>query len=1109
MNGKLLTLLFLCASVKLCAQGVTTGSLSGTVFSQAQQDKVRTALIGAKIMAQHEPTGTKYGAVVRQGGRYTIKGMRVGGPYTVRVSYIGYAPAERRNITIQLGEETNVSFELNEKENKSEEIVITAQKNAELDASKTGAGSVITNEQITAAPTINRNIGDFARINPYANQSGTSEDGGFQAISIAGQNSRFNNIQIDGAIAGDAFGLSQSGTSGGQANANFISLDAIEEMKVSVSPYDVRQSGFTGGVINAITRGGTNTYKGSVFVYGRNENLVGLSPDKNRRPYATFQDFQMGGRIGGPIIENTVFFHVAAELRIRNFPLELGINDPGALNNFPAPKSQIDEIAEIAKTLYGYDPGNSNSFTRRENSYNITSRFDWNIGESHKLQIRHNTTYAIMDRNVRRDNANFSLTSQWNVFESFINSSVAQLNSVFHDFSLFGFGNVNNAYNEVRISFTSTNDNRDLQADPFPEIRVYLGGNQSVWLGPERSSATNALNQKQLALTDDFTMFLGDHTLTLGTHNELSFFNNLFIQDAFGSFVFPTAEAFRNGTPSFYRISYANTDITGGNTRPRAAWSMLQTGWYISDEWNITDNLKIIAGLRLDIPLFFDTPYRNDTLAKRFPGFSTDQLPNNNLLFAPRLGFNYNVLDNKSLIIRGGTGLFTGRVAAVWLGNQYANTGMDIFRSELGRTGANQGLIIDPRTGQPFVFPLNNTYAFDPLVPGDSLYPGQPIRTSVINLTDQNFKLPQTWRSTLGFDYKFDSGITLTVEGIYSRNRNEVDFTNMNLRPSKRLAVSPVDGRPLYALGSGSDSLRAKEFTQVILLRNRNEGYQYSVVSQLSLDPRNSIIPGISALLSYTFGRAYDIQAGQNSVALSNWQNTDVSDPNNAQLGRSNFDIPHRIMANISYNYEWSKDIKTTVGIVYSGNSGQPYGFTYINDYNGDGVATNDLIYVPKREDYGTKVIIQKPSAGTDLRSPEQIFDQLMQFVESNPTLRDYQGQILPRNAMRAPWVNLFDARITQTFPTFSGQKIELTLDIQNVLNIFNSEWGLQKFVEFQSFGLIGLTTDTQTRTVFDRQNRLIMSYNDPNAANGGLGIYTTDNFYSRWRMQLGMRYSF
>ena len=255
MNGKLLILLFLLCSTGLWAQGVTTGSISGTVFSQPTKDKPRVALVGAKITAQHEPTGTKYGAIVRNGGRYAIKGMRVGGPYTVRVSYIGYASAERRNITIQLGEETTVSFEMAEKEIKSEEIVITAQKNAELDASKTGAGSVITNEQITAAPTVNRNIGDFARINPYANQKGSSESGEFQAISIAGQNSRFNNIQIDGAIAGDGFGLSNSGTSGGQANANFISLDAIEEMKVSVSPYDVRQSGFTGGVINAITRG--------------------------------------------------------------------------------------------------------------------------------------------------------------------------------------------------------------------------------------------------------------------------------------------------------------------------------------------------------------------------------------------------------------------------------------------------------------------------------------------------------------------------------------------------------------------------------------------------------------------------------------------------------------------------------------------------------------------------------------------------------------------------------------------------------------------------------------------------------------------------------------
>lgn len=1101
MNGKLLILLFLLCSTGLWAQGVTTGSISGTVFSQSTKDKSRAALVGAKITALHEPTGTKYGAIVRNGGRYAIKGMRVGGPYTVRVSYIGYASAERHNITIQLGEETTVSFEMAEKEIKSEEIVITAQKNAELDASKTGAGSVITNEQITAAPTVNRNIGDFARINPYANQKGSSESGEFQAISIAGQNSRFNNIQIDGAIASDAFGLSNSGTSGGIANANFISLDAIEEMKVSVSPYDVRQSGFTGGVINAITRGGKNKSEGSVFFYGRNEDLVGLSPDKNRRPYNTFQDFQMGGRLGGKLLENTLFFHVSGEIRLRKLPLELGVNDPGALVNFPVPQSQIDDIAEIARTVYGYDAGNSNPFTRREDSYNITARLDWNINESHKLQFRHNYTHAYLDRNVRRDLRNFSLTSQWNTFFSNINSSVLQINSVFQDIDILGI-KAENAHNEFRVSFTSTAERRDLQAEPFPEMRIYTGSAESVWLGPERSSATNALDLKQIALTDDFTLFLGDHTLTFGTHNELSFFNNLFIQDAFGSFIFPDVEAFRAKTPSFYAISYANTDITGGDMRPRAAWSMLQTGWYISDEWDIVDNVKIIAGLRVDVPIFFDTPYRNDTLTKRFPGFSTDRLPTNNFLFAPRIGFNYNVLDDKSLIIRGGTGIFTGRVPAVWISNQFSNTGMDILRSELGTRGANQRVI--RVNDQDFIFPIDNNYANNPLVPGDSLYPGQPIRTSVINLTDQNFKLPQTWRSTLGFDHKLSNSITLTMEGMYSRNINEVTVSNMNLRPSQRLATSPIDGRPLYATAR-QDSLRAKEFTQVILLGNRSEGYQYSFSSQISLDSRNTYIPGLSALVSYTFGRAYDLMDGQNSTALSIWSNTDAIDPNNAQLGRSSFDIPHRIMANISYNYEWTKDIKSTIGIFYSGNSGEPYSLVYNGDINGDGFATNDLIYIPKRADYGTKIIVQKPSAGTDLRSAEQIFDQFMQFVEGNPTLNEYQGRVLPRNAMRSPWRHILDLRITQTIPSFTGDKIEFTFDIQNLLNLFNADWGWQQEVLLGSHSIVDIST-----TPFDNQNRLVLTnFLDPTTANSGQGIYRTDNLFSRWRMQLGMRYTF
>lgn len=1101
---RLLPLLFAVITAHhLYGQGVTTGSITGTISGSA--DGARQPLFGATVKAVSTSTGATYGAVTKSKGQYLIRGLRPGA-YNLFISFIGYQSDTVRGVLVDVGDATTVSVTLEQKASSAGEIVVTAERDAIFDASKSGSGSVIGEATISASPSINRSISDMARMNPYTNQTQTAGSDGLQGVSIMGVNSRFNNFQIDGAVANDVFALGAAGTAGSQANSNFVSLDAIERIRVNVSPYDIRQSGFTGGLVNAITRGGTNQFKGSVFTFGRNQDLVGLSPDAAKKPFDKFYDVQFGGRLGGPIIKDKLLFHITTEARLRSTPLVVGLNDPTELNNFAADASVLDRIISISKNQYGYDPGTYGTTNTLNNSTSVIARLDWNIDESNKIQLRHNFTYGMQDRNLLRNNLNYSLTSRMNRFESINNQTVLQWNGVLTP----------SLSNELRLSVTQTNDKRVLPSNeagepiPFPEVRIQVGSGLNVILGPERSSQANALDQTIIALTDDLTWFTGDHTITLGTHNEFSRFNNLFIQDYYGSIQYASVDAFADSLANYYRVSYANDSVSGGNPMPRAAWNMIQVGAYLQDEWQVTDKLRLTGGVRIDMPIFLSTPYENPTFAQSFAGRSTSAVPEGIMLLSPRFGFNYDPTGTKQIQIRGGSGIFTGRVAAVWLSNQYSNTGMDLFRAELGSNNSPNS--INNSLGEPFRWDISKRSPR----PGDTLYPGSPVNTTAINITDPNFTLPQVWRSTLGTDIRLIKGLTLTLEGMYGEFLNQVNYSNLNLRQSglqyvvdgdTSLGVSPIDGRKLYR-GGVADSLVDRRFTQVILMSSRNAGNQYSVSAQLRLDDNNALVPGLSAMLSYTYGRTQDLTSSTAATASSQWTGTDGIDPNNLQVGISNFDQLHRIAINASYRHEWSKGYTTTLGLVYSGNSGRPYSISYAQDYNGDNASGgNDLVYIPRADDYNTRVVIPKPTDVTDLRSPEQIWAQMMALIEANPLLKQYQGQILPRNALREPWINQLDLRITQDIPGFSDHSVQFTVDVQNLLNFIDPSWGLQRYVDFQSSNLFGLVLDSQNKP-FDSQGRLRMSYSEPLTA-GRPGIYIIDNFFSRWRAQFGVRYTF
>ncbi len=1098
------------------AQGVTTGSIRGTV----QDAKTKKALTGATIVALHVPSGSKYGAVSRKNGSFVIRGMRIGQGYRFTTTFIGYAPSVRENVSISLGENDDFTVLLSEVQTTTSEVVVSAKQDELFHQSKNGSGSTVTEAEIQAAPSINRSLADVARVNPYTSQTTNyGGDDGLQGVSVAGMNSRYNNIQIDGAVANDMFGLGQAGTAGSQANANTISLDAVQELQVNVSPYDVKQSGFTGALINAVTRSGSNRTTGSVFAYGRNATLVGRSPDASHSLYPSFKDFQFGGRVGGAIVQNKLFYHVTVETRQRTRPLDLGINNPSAINNFPHTLSEINEVASIAKDRFGYDAGNSDLFMSRNNTYNVLGRIDWNIEQNNKIQLRYNYTNAFQDRNVQRTPTVFSLSSQWNEFRSVNHSGVLQWNSLLSE----------DVANEARITYTQTSDARVLQSSPFAQVKVWLNATDYVLLGPERNSHANSLDQTQVAFTDDLSFNFDEHNLSVGTHTEWYRFNNLFIPDYYGYYVFPTVNAFRDSTPSYYALSYADTSVTGGNVQPRALWSMMQTGLYVQDEWKVSSILNVKVGLRADVPIYLDYPVDNPKFDSSFHALAqqynalpdslkgsysyipdnlgTSKLPKTSILWSPRIGFNADLSNGeKRLQLRGGTGLFNGKVAAVWLSNQFSNTGVEFDRIAVGSDASTGSALLGLDGKTPIRVSLNPNA---PPKPGDGSFAGASDRTTAINVMSRDFTPPQVWRSTLGFDWRISKDLSLSTELMYSKTFNNVDYANLNLRRSLRLANSPVDGRPLYALNpsrTSADSNNSRDYTQVLYLSSRDEGYQYSSMLSLKLNDRNEYVPGLSVLISYVHSAAYDLQAATAATAQSNWQNTYSTDPNNVALGRSNFDVPHRFTMNISYALKLFNRAPTMLNLFYSASSGQPYSFVFQGDANGDGIAFNDLIYVPAPEDYNTRVTVV-PTGGIDLRTAPQIWAQLMSFIDANPTLKKYQGQVLPRNEMRAPFIHQVDLRLSQAMPIETLKNLHLTLDIQNLLNLLDKDLGLQQYLSFQSYSLVELKTDN-TNSVYDAQGRLRINFSTP-TVNGRPGVYTTDSFYSRWRMQLGLRYNF
>lgn len=1085
--------IMLTAWVGLHAQGVTTATISGRVLG-AKSGSAGDALPGATVIAVHTPSGTKYGTLAGEEGRFTIPNARVGGPYKVTASFIGYQTQDQDNVFLSLGNVTDINFNMVEEGVQLQEVIVSAGKGDVFNSERTGAAVNMDNRTINSIPTVSRSIQDFTKFSPLANTAGAG-------TSFAGANNRYNQFAIDGLVNNDVFGLASSGTNGGQTGINPISIDAIEEFQINIAPYDVRQGGFTGGGINAVTRSGTNTFSGSVYYFGNNQSLVGSNSPVTEAsaPISTYTDYQTGLRLGGPIMKDKLFFFVSGEITRKVTPALYAPGSPNSNITIAEADAVVNTLKTIAPT---YDPGSYGDINNTLSSNKFLAKLDWNISDKHKLTVRHSYTYGESINNGRSPNTLYFYNNGI-YFPTTTNSSGLELNSMFK----------NNMSNRLLIGYTSVVDDREPLGNPFPQTTVTLGPGRTAVFGSEASSVANLLKQNIFSITDDFTLFKGKHTITIGTNNEFYSFYNLFVQNIYGAYAFNTLANFQSQAtgvkvnPSLYGVGYSfDPNDNPSQSKGAGDFNAFQLGVYGQDEYQVTDRLRVTAGLRVDMP-FFPTKPEANTAFNTNPNFAgqgnVGDVPQQNLLWSPRLGFNWDVNGDKDIQVRGGTGLFTGRVPFVWVSNQFSNNGL-----------LNGALSIGSTTGAPLSGANSTTYNVDPYSQPTQIGTA-PIGRGDINITDPNFKFPQVFRTNLAVDKKLPWGLVGTVEVLFSKTLNNINYSNLQRQATT--AFSGVDARPRYTTASTSPTAAGyvtasridAGYTEVLRLTNTNEGYSYNIVAQV----QKQFSKGFTGSISYAYGDSKDLNSGTSSTAYSNWRfPNQVNGLNSLPLTTANYSLGSRIIAYLSYRKAYMNDMMATqLSVFYTGQSGQPFSYVYSGDMNYDGTAANDLIYIPRDQ---SEIDLHSVVVNGVTVTPAEQWTALDAYIAKDDYLNSHRGQYAERNGARMPFQSQFDVRLLQDFNLKVGStthKFQLSVDILNFANMLNAGWGKQWSISNQTFSLInfgGMESSAVAPAVNYSANQPWFTYTGAGQNNNGNPYFASD-FLSRWRMQIGLRYSF
>ena len=1094
--GALFALLMMLPVSGVFAQGSTTAALAGNVVDEKGQ-----GLPGASVIAVHEPTGSRYGGSTRADGRYNIVNMRVGGPYKITVSFVGYKNAVQSGIVLTLAQELRQNFKLEVNQSQLEEVKVVASRSSIINSGRTGAATTVGNNQITTLPTLNRSLGDFARLDPRAN-----------GLNFAGRNALYNNMTVDGAFFNNAFALSS--TIGGQAGASPISVDAIDQFQVLIAPYDVRQGMATGANINVVTKSGTNNWSGSGYYFGSDQGLVGNKIGDVTNQYGTFARGQIGARIGGALIKDKLFVFGSFEQETQTEPGSnfVATRTGSEANKSIAKAADLDRLKDFLISKFKYNPGAYENWNKEKYSQKVNLRLDWNISDKHKFNVKYNYLRSYADINPSnsgslsggRSPSAAVLPFQGSLYRinNNLDSYIAELNSTFSS----------SVANNLTVGYTQMRDFRQspVNDNPFPTVDIGNNDlNELTAFGYEPFSANNILNSDIFQIADNLTIYKGKHVYTLGLAYETNSFMNGFAPNYYGGYQFKSIDDFINSAngdtkviPARYQQQWSNY-----STFPFAEMKGSTLSFYGQDEITAAKGLKLTFGLRADATSFpsFDEPKYTNTYVPSLTfrdgvKLTTNKFPETTVLWSPRFGFNWDVKDDKQTQIRGGVGVFSGRVPYVWLSNQLSNNGV-LFGSEN----------IQNPTNRPFNPDVN---AYRPAIT-------LPLTPTAYNLavTDPNFKFSQVFRTNLALDKNLGDGWILGLEGIYTKDINAVYLENVNLPKSTVKAVGADNRVIFYTLGAnglpsavrnfaiygnvrgvnapavGPNTVSSPNISDAIVIKNTDLGYSYALTATISKSFEN----GLFASLAYTNSDSRSVNDG-GSIAQSQWRDRVVSgDPNENVASYSSYIQTHRFNAYGSYRLNYlNENASTTFGFTYSAAPAGRFSYTYSGDMNGDNQTSNDLIFIPRSQ---SDILLRDLGTYT----AAQQWADLDKYITQDSYLNAHRGHYAERNGAELPWSANFDFKIIQDFYIKVGghkNTLQFTLDVFNFGNYVTPQWGLNQST--LRAGLINyVANDAATgRPVFTFPYRSgTTPLSDTFQRSFGLG--------SRWQAQFGVRYIF